>query len=1337
MPLPYDGIIGLDLLINKKCKLIVENSVLELKIANEQKEIKFTKAIINYLQPDCIYEIVKIPLIMQQDQILLKSETSISKRPVTYLIDSGSSVSLIDGKLLKNGTPISRSNTIKLKSATGHSAQSIALTTAQLLLENAEIGQTFHVFDQSMPLSYDGILGWDFIFNNLCIIDFDSGYIEIKIPINLQNQIHPTKSTSTKKIFEVPEKVFNSSINVKNVQTQSEVQNYLSGLSSSETKTTTVPEMSTKSISISTTLEDGCYVINNFKILPHVSTPDTLIEVKNNRTIIPVINHNNFPVKINHNTLKAKVNIEKLSGYHIFTLVKENGETERVKYVRNRVALEHCDIEIKNTLTCLLEKYNDCFFIEGDTVNHTDITVHKIDLLPNAKPVYVKQYRIPVSQQAELQRQLETLEQQKVIEKCSASGWNSPIILVPKTDENGEKKKSRLVVDFRRVNECTVPLQFPIPSLDSIVDQLAHSTIFSTLDLHGAFYQIQLDEPSRSITTFQNNNFSYRFLSMPMGLKTSPATLQSAVNIIFKDMLNKGVNIYFDDILVYSKDIESHLCLLESVLKLLRRHSFKLKIEKCKFLQPKVEYLGHIIDKNGSLPNPAKTDCISKYPKPKNVIETQRFLGLCNYYRKFVKQYAQTAKPLYCLIKKDSIFNWNDACDVAFETLKSALINPPVLSFPDFNRKFIVTTDSSDKAVGAVLSQGEIPLDKPIQFASKVLNPAQQNYSTIEKELYAIVFAVEAFKHFLYGFEFILYTDHKPLTYLFNFKNTRSRLYRWKLLLSEFNFQIFYKKGSHNTVADALSRIDISQLSPCDTTNLMAITRSKSKEIQNSLQELPTENKIDEVVSRQTSPDFFQIEENNDLFSDISQTDHVFNIFPSANCEMKKKLEHRLKTNIKMPEHALPCTPHELNTDHTIYILPLTMRESDRILNIKMVLNGILSSCQDNNYAEIAINIDIREAKHYFEFKSIFQSIFNGSQITPKFYLNKTIDIHDIDHIMEILNTYHNSPLAGHTSYDKTKNAIKRYYNWPTMNQDIKQFVKNCEICKKAKITRHTRSPMQITSTSEYPFQKVYIDFVNVEREHVNDYPSIFTCIDELTKYAIAVRAKNNTAILAAKKFVKHVVLKYNIPQSVVSDRGSAFLSQTFAEVTKLFKIKKITTTSYRPNSNIVERFHRTLQQHLVTCVHKNPSSWHEHIDSAVFAYNNAINSATGYSPHELLFGYKIQLPNSIKNSTSPIYNYENYSAQLRHNLSNYWAIAKQTIEQRKISNKEYRDQHCNPITLNINDQVLMIKPQKEHKFATPYEGPYVVTEIVSPVTVRIKKGNRIFSVHTDKLKKM
>lgn len=1303
---------------------------------------------------------ISVDISIRDNESYVSLFSSKTTKKLSFLLDSGASLSFVSKNAVDSNAQIDRSEIISVVSATGHTTKTLASLNDKIIVGEFELPLQLHIFDETLSIKADGILGMDFFLKYNAIFDLCNKTLSLLVPskrvvINKEsdeyifpfcnvenddvNEINSrTKNTYSrrrKKYFDMPAKQFDRQLLTVPLFVNSKFNSYTNTIfAESSKKYITIPELSTKYLNLKVNIPNGDYILASAEILPNVISLDSIIRVNNNKTMCSIHNANDFPVLIFQSHL-SNLTYSSLNEFSLFTMASTpESSVDRNDYINSKLKLDHCDENLRQTIQSICNEYSDCFYVTGDKICHTDLTTHSIELKPNAKPVFIKQYRLPEAHKKEIQQQLDLMESEGIIEKCSASGWNSPIILVPKTDDQGTKTNFRLVVDLRRLNEETIKIHFPIPLIDTIIDRLANCRFFTKLDLRGAFYQIKLEEKSRNYTTFENNSFSYRFVSMPQGLTTAPAAMQNTVNLLFSDLLNKGVNIYLDDILIYTLTIEQHIELLKKVFSRLRSHNFKLKVEKSEFMVKEVEYLGYIINENGCQPNKKKVDCITKYPIPTSVTELQRFLGLCNYYRKFICKYANTAKPLYELLKKGAQFDWKKSCDDAFRTLKSALVSPPVLIFPDFEQPFIVTTDASATAVGAVISQGTLPNDRPIQFVSKVMNKAQQNYSTIEKELLAIIYAVDQFRHYLVGHEFILFTDHKPLIYLFNMKNASSKLVRWRLALSEYQFKIVYKQGRQNVVADALSRInyepvELSEL--VDKAHISAITRSKTKNAEDAVLR-PT---ADTIAERKKSHNFYEIVENNDILTATNQVDHIFYFFSSKKCEMKRKWEYRMKTNIRLPDNLLPFTAHSLNEKQTIFIFPDENNTDRRIINTKLVLSLLIQLCTNNNYIDIAINIDMQDVKKYFEFKYLFKEAFKASCIKTTFYLNKIFDVVDMDHILDILHTYHNSSLAGHASFEKTKNSIRRYYKWPTMNADISRFVKNCEICKKSKITRHTQSPMQVTSTSEYPFQKVYIDFVNVEREHRNVYPCIFTCIDELTKYAIAVATPDCTALTAAKEFVRHVILKYNIPECVVTDMGSAFVSDIFKEITKLFKIKKISTTPYRPNSNIVERLHRTLAQHLITCVHANPNSWFEHLDSALFAYNNNVNSSTGFSPHELLFGFRTQLPDSIVRYNRPLYNYDSFRDNLRHNLSTYWKIAKESIDKRKQSNKKYRDAKANPISLNIGDQVLIRKPFKTHKFATPYDGPFTVEDILSPVTVKIKKGKKIIKIHTDKLK--
>jgi len=243
----------------------------------------------------------------------------------------------------------------------------------------------------------------------------------------------------------------------------------------------------------------------------------------------------------------------------------------------------------------------------------------------------------------------------------------------------------------------------------------------------------------------------------------------------------------------------------------MRQHNLKLQPDKCEFLRREVSYLGHGIGQTGIRPDERRIKAVKDYPKPRTTPELKAFLGLAGYYRRFIPNFSKIAKPLTRLLKKNTSYIWNDETDAAFATLKTLLTIEPSLQYPDFTRPFVLSTDASNDATGAVLSQGPIGKDLPIAYASRTLNTAERNYRVIKKELIAIVWGCKYFRHYLYGRKFTIVTDHRPLTWIFSVKDPSSRLLRWRLKLEEYQYEVVYKKGSNNTNPDALSRIHMTE----------------------------------------------------------------------------------------------------------------------------------------------------------------------------------------------------------------------------------------------------------------------------------------------------------------------------------------------------------------------------------------------------------------------------------------------------------------------------------------------------------------------------------------------
>ncbi|CAN6473212.1 unnamed protein product [Victoria cruziana] len=341
----------------------------------------------------------------------------------------------------------------------------------------------------------------------------------------------------------------------------------------------------------------------------------------------------------------------------------------------------------------------------------------------------------------------------------SGSPFSSPVLLVKKKDGTW-----RFCVDYRALNEATVKDKHPIPVIDELLDELTGATYFSKIDLRAGYHQIRMEEEDIPKTAFRTHDGHYEFLVMPFGLTNAPATFQRCMNDLFREHLRDFVLVFFDDILVYSRDLCQHEQHLRRVLQILRDNQLYAKRSKCSFGQSSVGYLGHIVTREGG--------------------------------------YGSIAAPLTRLLKKGG-FEWTDTALRAFERLKAAMLSAPVLALPDFSQTFVVETDASDMGVGAVLSQG----GHPIAFMSKALTHRARPLSTYEKELLAIVLAVEKWRPYLLGRRFVVRTDHSSLRYMLSQRVSTPTQQRWLAKLLGYDFVIEYKKGTENSAADSLSRL--------------------------------------------------------------------------------------------------------------------------------------------------------------------------------------------------------------------------------------------------------------------------------------------------------------------------------------------------------------------------------------------------------------------------------------------------------------------------------------------------------------------------------------------------
>lgn len=320
--------------------------------------------------------------------------------------------------------------------------------------------------------------------------------------------------------------------------------------------------------------------------------------------------------------------------------------------------------------------------------------------------------------------------------------------------------------------------RYPLPNITDILDQLGSAKYFSVFDLASGFHQIPMAIEDAQKTAFSTPFGHYEYKRMPFGLKNAPATFQRLMDKVLTGLQGTELFVYLDDIVICASSLTEHAQKFNKLAERLRRANLKLQPDKCEFLRKEVTYLGHVISESGVKTDPKKIEAVKQFPRPRNAKNIKQFQGLAGYYRRFINNFSHAAKPLTSLLKKDKAFDWREPQEEAFLKLRNHLCEEPLLIHPDFTKPFILTTDASAYAIGGILSQGEIGKDKPIAYASRLLNNAEQNYATIEKESLAIVYCTNHFRPYLYGNQFTILTDHKPLQWLHSIKDPTSRLIR-------------------------------------------------------------------------------------------------------------------------------------------------------------------------------------------------------------------------------------------------------------------------------------------------------------------------------------------------------------------------------------------------------------------------------------------------------------------------------------------------------------------------------------------------------------------------------
>lgn len=1194
-----------------------------------------------------------------------------------------------------------------LKGINDQLVQTIGLVLIEINMEDITIPTEFQVVHSSFPIPHDGILGKPFILGNKTVINYKTNEL-----------ILPTENTN-------------------------------------------VPARSEAIIAIATPnfKEGETLLISAQTIKETLMCSNTINRVREGHILVTVINPTEEVITITKDHLNT-LNVEVFNEAMVYAISDSSEplfQSERIPNLRNILQTEHLNGEEKESLLSICDEYADIFHLEGDKLSSANAVYHEIHTPMITQPINERPYRLPFKHKQEINKQIQNLEKDNIIAP-SNSPWNAPLLVVPKKPGPDGEVQYRVCVDFRKLNQISKGDAYPLPNITDILDQLGKSKYYTTLDLAQGYHQVEMHPDHRAKTAFSTERGHFEFLRVPFGLKGAPATFQRLMNTVLTGLNGIKTFVYLDDIIIYAKSISDHSEKLREVFERLRKFNLKLQPTKCTFMRKEVNYLGHIITDQGVKPDPKKVQCVSNFPIPTNQKELKSFLGLSGYYRRFVPNYGKISKPLTSLLKKDVDFQWSDLCQKAFEDLKAILITEPLLQYPDFTRAFNLTCDASNYSIGCILSQGIIGQDPPIAYASRTLNKAEINYSTTEKELCAIVWGVKQFRPYLLGQKFNIITDHRALTWLFNVKDPGSRLTRWRLKLEEYDYEIYYKPGCVNTNADALSRIRITTRAQAMTNEINKLEPSKYSEIPEPSEfSEPLENPNSSSPSNDTettneyqiflkseSPPTPNITETT---GDIFQTSTDISIAHCVSADLKMSRGFALQIRRKFGQiqqlHQQNKSINEIAILHIegrfIFNLITKMYhwQKPTYQTLFRCLQELKTVCEEKQITKLACprlgsGLD---GLNWETIRNMLRYIFRKSSINIIVYTQSELDENQK---LQLLAEYHNNPLGGHQGVTRTFNKIHAQYYWKGMRKQIKEYIRKCPICQRNKTSnRKLKEPMVITTTANQAFEKIFLDVVGPLPTSNNGNNFILTLQDDLTKFAWAVPMINHEANTVAHHFVTQFVCLHGLPQKLVTDCGTEFLSKVFKEVCNLLKIKQTSTTPYHPQSNgSLERSHRTLGEYLRSFVEKDQQNWDTRIPYAMFCHNSTIHSATKFQPYHLVYGRPAIVPSSLTKDAEPQYNYEDYQYEIKRQMQESHELARKHLIEAKEKSKVQYDKRSNTREFQVGQKVLLQDKTTKNKLYPKWLGPYEILEINPTLkNVVIKKKGKRQTIHQNLLK--
>lgn len=1161
---------------------------------------------------------------------------------VRMLVDSGSSVSLMSADF-RMSIPTLRNRPLRKHYVSAHAVNGQMLDTLGTITVTFQLGteswqQVFHVLRETTQTV---LLGWDFLLKNHALLDLTNAKLQlwdITIPLLNSTDFVPT------------------CCNV------------------SLATTINLPPLSESVVPVKVCLPNVAHVATDFVgyLEPNVAASSNLIvahtlaSVHNGLTKARILNPTGHDISLKQGMHLGELYSVDESDVQLFHAPVDVAAVISPTAVPP-ISLTESPISDSEraSLYAMLCDFHDIFSSSKQNSGKCKLVKHRIRTSEQA-PIKLRAHRTSPEKRAEIERQVAGLLADGVIEE-SCSPWASPVVLV--------KKKCgtwRFCVDYRRLNSVTIKDSHPLPRVDDTLDALAGAAWFSTLDFSNGYWQVEVAEEDREKTAFTTGQGLYQWRSMPMGLSNAPATFQRLMELVLRGLPWHICMVYLDDILIYNKTFEEHMSSLKEVFLRIRSAGLRLNPQKCHLARDHVVFLGHVVSRKGLQPDPKNTDKVLNWPVPRSPSEVRAFVGLCSYYRRFVKDFSKLAAPLNQLVGKNVPFVWNDTCDQSFRHLKNVLSSEPVVILPDFSVPFKIYTDASNLAVGAVLAQDRDGREHVVSYASRALNATQKRWSTFDRELWAIVWAVREFKHYIGLASFTIITDHRPLLALRRMSiddDPTGRRARWILELDPLNWVIVHKDGRHHKNADALSR------------------RPETLEMNVAEDIVERALQVNVVSSYQT--DITHSSKAKDSTGDMTAEDPL--------------------------EHSGGMSPIDVLSHSLSDIRAMQAADTD----INTALSWVAHAQRPPRRKIQGAAQCLRKLWTEFDRLSIIDGLLCRSVCCPLTSKPVIQIVVPSALISDILLQLHGAPASAHFSSERVWERARQFCYWPSMYRDIKDWCEKCKACQ----TRRSPVPAQRApmggSQSVRPFERVAMDLLELPvTSRGNRY--VLVVEDYFTKYVNLYPLPNQSAQTVAQCLFEDYVLLHGVPGTLHSDQGRQFEAEVVQILCRLLSIKKTRTTPYRPQSDgMIERFNRTLIDQLAKTLLTYGGEWDEYVKHVAFAYNTTTHSSTRFTPFFLTHGREARVPADVLLPTRVLdsqmsVSHTEFVTSLLTKLDSAFSGARMHSEAAHDHQKLYHDVGLRHQPYRVGAMVWLHNPvESRMKLAPHWKGPYEVVQVM------------------------